>query len=252
MYMLDCGLDFSIWIQDLVHVVKGAKRFLEYKIKWHLLCDTAKIASLQILKMKHSGENWVEKSPFNPQGHYLGERSESTSPSSETVPDTASPEPVEPVKTEVKPEAAPEIVLPPVVVSMTVVEEKVPSQQPETPEVTPPSPEVVTRKVKMARGRVVLHVPADDEKSEEERKENEVVLRRNRPIRSQTVCTRSPKLSGGGSGSSELRRKSLVMLQSGHTGEKGSRRFRAALKRDSIYEGHPGWESIRKLSVVVG
>ena len=49
-----------------------------------------------------------------------------------------------------------------------------------------------------------------------------------------------------------LRRKSLVNLQKGHTGEGGSFRFRAALRKDSVHELHPGWNSIRKLGRVVG
>ena len=46
----------------------------------------------------------------------------------------------------------------------------------------------------------------------------------------------------------------MCNLRKGETGEIGSRSFRQALRRDSIYEIHPaGWESIRKLiSKVIG
>lgn len=51
---------------------------------------------------------------------------------------------------------------------------------------------------------------------------------------------------------SVYRRKSLVNLKRGHTGEGGSLQFRVALRRDSIHELHPGWNSIKKLGRVVG
>ena len=74
----------------------------------------------------------------------------------------------------------------------------------------------------------------------------EVKLRRNTPSRSQTMCNRPPRRSV------DLRRQSLCMLKKGETGEMGSSNFRKALRRDSMHEIHPGWESIRKLSKVVG
>ena len=75
----------------------------------------------------------------------------------------------------------------------------------------------------------------------------EVRLRRHPPSRSQTIRNRQPQPR-----SVELRRQSLCNLRKGETGEMGSTKFRRALRRDSIYEIHPGWESIRKLSKVVG
>ena len=74
----------------------------------------------------------------------------------------------------------------------------------------------------------------------------EVRLRRHPPSRSKTINNRQPQRSV------DLRRQSLCNLRKGQTGEMGSTNFRRALRRDSIYEIHPGWESIRKLSKVVG
>ena len=74
----------------------------------------------------------------------------------------------------------------------------------------------------------------------------QVRLRRHPPSRSQTMSNRPPQRSV------DLRRQSLCNLRKGETGEMGSKNFRRALRRDSIYEIHPGWESIRKLSKVVG
>ena len=76
--------------------------------------------------------------------------------------------------------------------------------------------------------------------------EGDVRLRRNPPSRSQTVTNRLPRRSV------DLRRQSLCNLKKGETGELGSKSFRRALRRDSMHEVHPGWESIRKLSKVVG
>ena len=76
--------------------------------------------------------------------------------------------------------------------------------------------------------------------------EGEVRLRRHPPSRSHTMSNRPPQRSV------DLRRQSLCNLRKGETGEMGSKNFRRALRRDSIYEIHPGWESIRKLSKVVG
>ena len=73
-----------------------------------------------------------------------------------------------------------------------------------------------------------------------------VRLRKNPPSRSRTMSNRPPQRSV------DLRRQSLCNLRKGETGEMGSKNFRRALRKDSIYEIHPGWESIRKLSKVVG
>ena len=74
----------------------------------------------------------------------------------------------------------------------------------------------------------------------------EVRLRKNLPSRSRTMCNRPPGRSV------DLRRQSLCNLRKGETGELGSKSFQRALRRDSMHEIHPGWESIRKLSKVVG
>ena len=96
----------------------------------------------------------------------------------------------------------------------------------------------------------------EETKDEEEREkkhgvtfkiaEVDVKLRRHPPSRSQTVNNRLPRRSV------DLRRQSLCNLKKGETGELGSKNFRRALRRDSMHEVHPGWESIRKLSKVVG
>ena len=117
---------------------------------------------------------------------------------------------------------------------------------------TPEEKEKIVRKQR--RQGVILNtstvtVTEDQEKEGKENLVAEVVLRTKRlPVRSQTInygpaCSRR---------TGELRRQSLCMLRQGHTGEGGSRRFKAALKKDSINEVHPGWESIRKLTKVVG
>ena len=96
------------------------------------------------------------------------------------------------------------------------------------------------RKKKISRRRVQLYVPEKKEPIEE--------LVRRPPMRSRTFH-HGPM---GGPTGSEMRRKSLSLLKQGHTGERGSLKFRAALRKDSIYEIHPGWETIRKLGRVVG
>ena len=222
---------------------------------------------VQVVKMKHSGEISVEKSPFNPDGFFLTCREEGvclttpTSDSNELLSETPPPldqppqheqheeeEPPQPKEEEGQHEV-PEV-------SEGNEESEMLSQQVEVQSSNiPPAnveeePEV--KKVKMARRRVVLNVPPPDDDDEEEEKgegqEGVVVYRKKQP-RAMTMATYGSDMS---TRAGALRRQSLVMLKQGHTGEKGSRRFRAALKRDSIYEGHPGWESIRKLSVVVG
>ena len=76
--------------------------------------------------------------------------------------------------------------------------------------------------------------------------DGEVRLRRHPPSRSHTMSNRPPQRSV------DLRRQSLCNLRKGEMGEMGSKNFRRVLRRDSIYEIHPGWESIRKLSKIVG
>lgn len=281
--------------------------------------------------MKHSGETWVEKSPYNPKG-FLLPYSDAPTPellfSELPTPELLTPEPVVPApggdKGEVgvasKEEAAateevgvaneevggaeeevgvasepvpPSNIAPAIKIEaeklenavekicppstqIVITEDKEPSlpAEDQTADISKPpavtitrverrekegseSPNTTQKKMKVARRRVTLNVPPDEgageEEEEEEKKEknDEVVLRRKQPTRSQTISCRSPKQERSLSGE-QFRRQSLVMLKKGHTGERGSRRFRAALKRDSIYEGHPGWESIRKLSMVVG
>ena len=213
------------------------------------------------MKMSHSGETWVERSPFNQGGifPYLEENKIKLSPSDEEVsepsevsePTEEINEPVEevnsdkPVKHAVTQNDDNEVR---VITGTEPVEVKV-----QTAEVTgvsnitstkEESPKIESKKTKLAKRRVVINTP-----QKEEKKEGEMDTFSQQQRRSQSVNYGSQSMNYG---TKALRRKSLVMLRSGHTGEKGSRRFRAALKKDSIYEGHPGWESIRKLSMVVG
>ena len=130
--------------------------------------------------------------------------------------------------------------------------------------VAPPPPDVICP-VELsnteAQGEAELTAEPSNEKvetkkvEEKERKkklgvtfmvEGEVRLRRNPPSRSQTMSNRNQKRSV------DLRRQSLCNLRKGQTGEMGSKSFQRALRRDSMHEIHPGWESIRKLSKVVG
>lgn len=186
--------------------------------------------------MKHSGENWVERSPFDPEGYRLFDEEESVSPSNEDLtPEHDSNQPVELVELEAIPETGDEtgddiiakgseLKLPAEGQSVDI------SISPPEEEEEKESPEVITRKVKVAKRRVILNVPSKEMKGEGEKGEEEeveVVLRRKQPMRSKTV-NYGPCSVGAGA----LRRQSLVMLKQGHTGEKGSRRFRAALRRD--------------------
>ena len=222
--------------------------------------------ALQIIKIKKSGETWVERSPFNPEGLFLNgtvknEEQEEEEEEEEEVPAAESLSSISDVSQEDEPTKQVQPVeqgtTPTIGVEVSMEEEgSAESQHAESSKTIhaeeEPSAEVAvaTRKIKMARRRVVLNVPADKKDKEEEGEGGErggVVLRRNQHGRSKTVSA-----GGTSAGAIALRRQSLVLLQQGKTGEKGSRRFRAALRRDSVYEGHPGWESIRKLSVVVG
>ena len=76
----------------------------------------------------------------------------------------------------------------------------------------------------------------------------EVVKLRAIPSRSLTVSYQPCRAQRR----SDLRQRSLLNLKRGHTGETESRKFRAALQRDSVYETHPGWESIKRLKKVIG
>lgn len=223
---------------------------------------------VQIIKIKKSGETWVERSPFNPEGYFLdfakkqpeleGEEEEeeeegvtageSLSSVSDVSQEDEPKKPAEPVELDT---SSTETSASGSDVSMGR-EEPAEIKRTEGSETAPPEEQsaevaVATRKVKMARRRVVLNVPADKGEAEGGEGGGGVVLRK-QPVRSKTVSCGAPSSAGA----IALRRQSLVMLQQGKTGQKGSRRFRAALRRDSVYEGHPGWESIRKLSVVVG
>ncbi len=123
---------------------------------------------------------------------------------------------------------------------------------------------------KRQRKRVVVTLPDEtaeverpqkqEEEEGEEREEGEEgeegslgSRRRRAPMRSQTVCYRPHEYGSPFSeGAKEIRRQSISLIRQGHTGEKGSLRFRAALRRDASHEIHPGWESIRRLGRVVG
>lgn len=98
------------------------------------------------------------------------------------------------------------------------------------------------------RIRKQVTLSKDVEVIEDEGEEEPLVTLRH-PRRSRTLKHRhaSPQ-----SEKMDMRRKSLVMLRQGRTGEGGSDKFKEALKRDSIYECHPGWDKLKKLGRVVG
>ena len=192
------------------------------------------LLSAQVVKISPSGDSWVEKAPYLP------------------------PEPTK-RESNLKREAVPET----------------PGAPAAMPSMSPPgtadifSPDVSTEPVtertakvkipeekrkKLSKRRVVLNVQDKEEEGleeieEEEEGEEEKVKPVTYPRRSYTV---NYGLLQPCEGATNLRRQSLSMLRQGHTGERGSRRFRAALRRDSIYEEHPGWDSIRRLGKVVG
>lgn len=170
---------------------------------------------IQVLKFNLSGETWVERAPYRP-------------------PEAVVPE--KPVR----------------LVEKTEAEQGVELQEEgeETPAVAG------EQEKKLSRRRTDLPIPEDKpaESSEDEvfgetaaPASPEVRLRR-APIRSQTINYKA----GYSSGAKALRRQSLSMLHHGHTGERGSLKFRAALRRDASHELHPGWNSIRRLGRVVG
>ncbi|CAI8058043.1 Serine/threonine-protein phosphatase 2B catalytic subunit gamma isoform [Geodia barretti] len=167
---------------------------------------------IQVLKFSSSGETWVERAPYHPP--------DVTVPVKPAEPEKKE---VAPVKTEenmggaeeggVKPYIPPPPPLPPIMAP-------VPEEEPEQ--------------------------GGEEEEREEERDKKEAIPRR--PMRSQTINYRSLSVQE----SNSFRRKSLVNLKRGRTGEGGSYRFQAALRRDSVHELHPGWNSIRKLGRAVG
>ena len=52
--------------------------------------------------------------------------------------------------------------------------------------------------------------------------------------------------------STKLWKSSLARIREGHTGEKGTQQFQAALQKDMTNEIHPGWRSVQRLGRVVG
>lgn len=52
--------------------------------------------------------------------------------------------------------------------------------------------------------------------------------------------------------SSKLWKCSLARIREGHTGEKGTQHFQAALQKDATNEIHPGWRSVQRLGRMVG
>lgn len=218
--------------------------------------------------MSHNGESWIERSPYNPLGICVYAQENGEEKSKEVVSPSDGP-------SKEANERLPEAFIKPAIETSTPAPSHTPvpishtpitadTTKPEEPQVVPSAEinekekEAEGGKKKMSRRRVAILSPANETENTKGDQSNnledmiikgEVVLRRP-AVRSRTV-------NYGPSGSGEdrtgaLRRQSLVMLQKGHTGEKGSRKFRAALRRDSIYEGHPGWESIRRLGTVVG
>ena len=202
--------------------------------------------ALQIMKMNQHGHTWVERAPYDPTAFNIGSQKKVDAEKGLSE-EKESEEEEEPVK-----EEANMTVVPPLT--------EVPSSREDVETVTS---EENTAKAKDSGNteekpvkRVTICIPETDK---EEQKQEVLVRRDNkmgspnlrRPVRSQraqTIHFDSPPTSRN----KDFRRQSMVMLRQGHTGERGSRKFRAALRKDSVYEVHPGWESIKKLSKVVG
>lgn len=185
--------------------------------------------------MNRDGNSWAEGSPFDPDGFYI---------SPKTSIEEEEGEEIEPLDKEN------------LVKQGSIDDQKKPVEMdlrfngPATKMTSEGSVEKEEKIEKRPQKHVVINVPPEEESEEEEQKEEGKTVVRRYPTRSQTVnYGATPPLSVK---NKDLRRQSLVMLRQGHTGEGGSRKFKAALRRDSIYEVHPGWESIKRLSKVVG
>ena len=182
--------------------------------------------SAQVVKISPSGNSWVEKAPYLPPEPTKRESNLKREAVPETLGAPAAMPPVSPPGTAdiFSPDISTELA------TERTAKVKIPEE----------------KRKKLSKRRVVLNVQDKEslkEIEEEEGKEEKLVTH---PRRCYTLNPQSHE------GAAYLRRQSLSMLRQGHTGERGSWRFRAALRRDSIYEEHPGWDSIRRLGKVVG
>ena len=50
----------------------------------------------------------------------------------------------------------------------------------------------------------------------------------------------------------KLRRYSISVITRDGVRESGSEQFQKALKQDSVHETHPGWQSLRRMTGVIG
>lgn len=213
-------------------------KLLYYFVIIFVIVSILSSLSAQVVKISPSGDSWVEKAPYLPPEPTKRE----SNLKRETVPET----PGAPAATPpVSPPGTTDLFSPDV------------STEPTT-DVILRSPKVKIseeKKRKLSNRRAVLNVQKKEEETgleeikeegEQEEKEEQPVIS---PKRSLTV---NYGLLRPHEGASYLRRQSLSMLRQGHTGERGSRRFRAALRRDSIYEEHPGWNSIRRVGKTIG
>ena len=190
--------------------------------------------SAQVVKISPSGDSWVEKAPYLPPEPTKHE----SNLKREAVPETPGAPAAMP---SVSPPGTADIFSPDVSTE-PVIERTAKSKIPEE------------KRRKLSQRRVVLNVQdVEEEGLEEIKEEGEGEKEKEKLV---TYPQRSYSMSYGllqpREGAAYLRRQSLSMLRQGHTGERGSWRFRAALRRDSIYEQHPGWDSIRRLGKVVG
>ena len=179
--------------------------------------------------MDHSGNSYTETSPFDPDGFSLSSKEEDKSETEEEEEVVDEQPPTEQsgmdddkTQREVSGVQSPERV------AQKVIED----------------PEVKSKSDRKKRP-VTIMLPV------EEKEEGKRLVTLRSPMRSATM--RVKKTSPSATDNNKvMRRKSLVMLRRGHTGEGGSAKFMDALKMDSINEVHPGWESIKKLTRVVG
>ncbi len=208
-----------------------------------VLSQTISFHLLQVLKMNQHGDSWVEEAPYQPTGFNICSQISKEVQKEESEESVGTP----------TPPTSPEM-------PSNNDDNKQPvssKKEIESDDETEKEPVKVTKHVV-----INLPEPEEEDKEPEEGKEQgkETIMRRDRsgqsalrrPVRSQrsqTIHFDSPPTTAK---NKDFRRQSMVMLRKGHTGEIGSRKFRAALHKDSVYEVHPGWESIKRLSKVVG
>ena len=200
-----------------------------------LLPSLSSSSSGQVVKISPSGDSWVEKAPYFPPEPTKRESNLKRETTPETPEAPAATPPVSPPGT--TDIFSPDVSTEPTDVIIRTPKVKISEE----------------KKRKLSNRRAILKKEEEtgleeikEEGEQEEEKEEQPVAF---PRRSLTVNLGLPRSHEG---ESYLRRQSLSMLRQGHTGERGSLRFRAALRRDSIYEEHPGWNSIRRVGKTIG